>query len=174
MIVEIPKGLAKKARQRGVRMVSAIKNRPNLHKIDLTKVQIVKVPWSGSSTDLIPWNTLVRWMQRKLQQGFITLGTREFIAIFCDERVNEWLAKEPPSSPWKYGQGGLIGFPGSLHQTLKSKRSTYNVAIWLPRSKEWHMRVFGNDDEKVRLPDWFAYLRIAIYPLKRARRSPSK
>jgi hypothetical protein len=166
MIVKIPQGGIKKTMPNGrtvkiIEVVPAVKNRPNLRKIDLAKVEFINVPMGGAAT--IPWKKLIAFMQKQLRKGFVTLGTREFMAIFCDEKVNEWLAQESPKNPWKMGNGGLIGFPDGLTK-IEGRPLTYDVALWSPHERQWHVRVF-DPDQGAEYPSWYYYLRLPIYKL---------
>lgn len=159
MIIQIPGGLAQKALPKTGRIVSAIKGRPNPRRIDLTKVRFL--------TDLpnMCWTELVQFMREQLKKGFLTLGTREFMAIFCDDSANLWLDKEPRNNPWKFGNGGLIGFPNGLVQVGEALPS-YDVAIWIPAGENigWHVRQFSAEAPQTK-PGWFDYLRMPVYPV---------
>jgi hypothetical protein len=167
MIVKIPQGGIKKTLPNGrtvktIEIVPVVIGRPNLRKIDLTEVEFINVPIGGAAT--IPWKKLVAFMQRKLRKGFVTLGTREFMAIFCDKKVNEWLAQESPKSPWKMGNGGLIGFPDGLVK-IEGRSLSYDVALWSPREKHWHVRIFDPEQGAV-YPSWYDFLRLPVYKVQ--------
>ena len=147
-----------------VGIVPVVRGRPNLPEIDLTKVIFLEVPSKNSPDDpLIPWRKLVTFMEHQLRNGFVTFGTREFMAMFCDIGVDKWLQQEPPTNPWKIGSGGLIGFPDGLMR-VKDTPLCYDVALWNPREGQWHTRVFDPEQGQI-YPSWYNYLRLAIYPI---------
>lgn len=162
MILKIAPGLIRKALPDG-QIVPVVKDRPNLPEIDLAKVRFLKVQVRSNGSSTIKWTRLVAFMERQLRKGFLTLGTREFMAIFCSKRVDKWLEKYPGKSPWILGSGGLIGFPDGLVK-MPGKRLSYDVALWIP-SEGWHVRVFDADDEGA-YPNWHSYLRLPVYPIK--------
>lgn len=159
MYLKITRKLVKQALPDG-EIIPVVEGRPNLSRIDLARVSFLKVPSPGSST--IKWATLVAFMKRQLRKGFLTLGAREFMAIFCDNGVNGWLEQQPRNSPWKFGNGGLIGFPDGLIR-MKGRALCYDVALWIP-SAGWHLRVFEAETPSA-YPDWFDFLRLPVYPL---------
>lgn len=163
MIVKIPGGIVKKVLPKG-RIVPVIEERPNLHSIDLTLVKLVKVLPKKS---LITWDELVVFMKMQQNKGFLTFGPREWLAIFYNQKVREWMQNQPVNNPWKVGYGGLIGFPNGLIK-VPGRSLNYDAAIWIPKLQGWHVRMFSADNGE-KFPNWYSYLRLAVYPINKER-----
>ena len=164
MIIKIQEGLIKKALADG-EIVQAVPGRPNLPQIDLAKVTFTYYPSSADHPHgNVRWVGIAAFMKEQLDAGFLTLGTREWVSILCNSKVHEWLREQPGICPWRFENGGPIGFPDGLIKE-KGPRLSYNVAVWINSVDDWFMRrLYAVKKDKV-FPEWRNYLRLAMYPL---------
>ena len=145
--------------------VSMLERHPHPLEIDISKIRFEYTP--ELCTEVDP-ETLKGYMETKLTEGFLVLGEPEFKAIDASTEAREWFRNQPEKSPWRFGNGGYIGFPGWLFvddSQGSRKCNAYAGRIW---TQDGWIGTTVRAKHRQTFPIWLNHFRIPLYPLNQS------